>query len=82
MIGAQGTGDLGATLQARIAASSDLPQLREALVEFAARGGTRAEAEAVIGQLRAQFTDEVQEDLVLELLDLATGWCAPRMRVW
>lgn len=75
------TADLRSALEVLISSGADLPQLRGALVEFAARGGSRAKAEAVIRGLRAQFTDEVQEDLVLELLDLVTGWCAPELRV-
>lgn len=76
------TADLRATLEVLISSGADLPQLRDALVQFAARGGTQADAEVVLRELRAQFTDEVQEDRVLELLDMVTGWCAPELRVW
>jgi hypothetical protein len=52
------------------------------LSDFKSLGGTQAEALEVLEQLRSESRDEETEDCILEMMDIASGWCAPRFRVW
>ncbi len=47
---------------------------------FAESGGDRDSAAQVLEGIRA--TRKEDEDTILELLDFATGFCAPAMRIW
>jgi hypothetical protein len=52
------------------------------LLTFKQQGGTRAEALAVLEQLRSEATTEATGDAVLEIMDITTGFCSPGLRVW
>lgn len=56
--------------------------IRELLSEFAGSGGTQDQAEAVLKQLLAEADGEALDDAIRDAMDLATGWCAPHLRVW
>ena len=45
-------------------------------------GYDRATVEAVLNELRAETDEEEQEDRILEILDLVTGFCHPDLRIW
>lgn len=75
-------GNLRERLLARLRVTKDLAVLRQELVEFAAQGGTSHDAESVLRELRGLVESSEDEDVILELLDIASGWCAPRMRIW
>ncbi len=47
---------------------------------YAEAGGDREGAVQVVEGLRETRKDD--EDTVLELLDFATGYCVPAMRIW
>ena len=50
------------------------------LIEFKEAGGTQADAYHLLASLRNE--PGMNEDLVLDLLDLVTGWCYPSNRIW
>jgi hypothetical protein len=51
------------------------------LREYKAEGLTQEAALATLEGLRAGLSDE-DEDRILEVMDFASGFCAPRFRVW
>ena len=74
--------DLLAALNAR----ADLLTLRAILLRYHASGVTAAQVAGLLQELRASAQDGVQdearEDVILDALDMVTGWCAPHLRVW
>jgi hypothetical protein len=60
---------------------TSLDGLTEVVRDFQSRGLSQAEATDSLGGLRASLA-EGDEDRILELLDVVTGWCSPRMRIW
>jgi hypothetical protein len=52
------------------------------LNDFKNLGGTQAEALEVLEQLRSESQDEETEDYILDMMDIAAGWCAVKFRVW
>ena len=47
---------------------------------------TAAQVAALLHGLRPSMQDGAQEgpleDMILDALDMVTGWCAPQLRVW
>lgn len=76
--------DSALKLRIQALAASDAPwsfvtiQLRELKDE----GFDRAAVEAVLNELRAETDEDKQEDRILEILDLVTGFCRPDLRLW
>ncbi|PHV36143.1 hypothetical protein [Janthinobacterium sp. BJB304] len=74
--------DLLAALDAR----AGLLMLRAILLRYKASGVTAAQVAGLLQELRASAQDGVQdearEDVILDALDLVTGWCTPQLRVW
>ncbi len=70
--------DLLAALNAR----ADLLTLRAILLRYHASGVTAAQVAGLLQELRAFAQDGAREDAILDALDMATGWCAPHLRVW
>ena len=64
------------------AEGTSLVEAHSMMCEFRDRGLSQADALRVLGELRASSKNEVVEDRVLDLLDLATGWCSASLRVW
>ena len=62
--------------------NKDFTAGRKALMQFHAIGGTADEALDLLKKLRTSCSVEFHEDFVLEMLDIASGWCSPTMRVW
>lgn len=60
---------------------TSLDGLTEVVRDFQSRGLSQAEATDSLGGLRAALA-EGDEDRILELLDVVTGWSLPRMRIW
>jgi hypothetical protein len=63
-------------------AKEDLLAMRVILVDFAAQGGTAAEAAAELAGMRVGLSDEGKEDRILELLDIVHCYCAVPLQVW
>lgn len=74
--------DLLAALDAR----AGLLTLRAILLRYKASGVTAAQVAGLLQELRASAQDgaqdEAREDMILDALDLVTGWCTPQLRVW
>lgn len=65
-----------------VAAGQPVPELRKLLVDFACDGGRCETAQAILEELRTASEEEPAEDVLLELLDFATGFCQPELRIW
>jgi anthranilate phosphoribosyltransferase len=75
-------GNVRQELASHIAAGADFMQLHALLAEYKRRGLTAAEIADVLEQLRRQMRSESDEDRVLELLDIAHGFCSPHLTIW
>ena len=73
--------ELAAALREAVARDADLFELADLLRNYRDAGGTRAEALAILGALRADVTEST-EDRILEVMDFAAGYCQPRFRIW
>ncbi len=71
--------DLRRRLRDGVGARLSFGALRTIVVDFAARGGRRDVATAVLDQLGAELGEP---DVLLDLLDVACGFCEPRLRIW
>jgi hypothetical protein len=75
--------ELASELRRLVRPQTSLEDVFASLSDFKKLGGTQAEALEVLEQLRAESRDdETQEDSILEMMDIASGWCNPRFRVW
>jgi hypothetical protein len=74
--------DLLQALQTVTHQRSSMEEVVTILSNFKNSGGAQAEALDILEQLRAESPDEATEDYILEMMDIATGFCAPRLRVW
>ena len=74
--------DLLAALDAR----AGLLTLRAILLRYQASGVTPEQVAGLLQALRASAQDgaqdEAREDVILDALDMVTGWCTPQLRVW
>ena len=74
--------DLLAALDAR----AGLLTLRAILLRYQASGVTAEQVAGLLQALRASARDgaqdEAREDVILDALDMVTGWCTPQLRVW
>jgi len=73
--------DLATKIEALLKGGVRLREIQEALVEFKESGGTQEQAIAILERARGEV-GEAQEDLLLEALDLVSGFCAPDWRIW
>jgi len=58
-------------------------EMIEVLIEYKNSGGQQENAKIFVERLRTCFVDnECKDDIVLEILDIITGWCNPKLRIW
>ena len=60
-------------------------ELHGILVTMKDSGLDRGSALSVLTELRNSMKlslTETKDDLILELIDIVNGWCAPRNRIW
>lgn len=73
-------------LLAALDARAGLLTLRAILLRYHASGVTAEQVAGLLQELRASAQDGAQEgpleDVILDALDIVTGWCAPQLRVW
>ncbi|AYM77237.1 hypothetical protein D9M09_16605 [Janthinobacterium agaricidamnosum] len=73
-------------LLAALESGAGLLTLRAILLRYKASGVTAAQVAGLLQELRASAQDgtqdEAREDVILDALDLVTGWCTPQLRVW
>ncbi|WP_298404373.1 hypothetical protein [Janthinobacterium sp.] len=78
--------DIDRDLFAALDARADSLTLRAILLRYHASGVTAAQVAALLHGLRPSMQDGAQEgpleDMILDALDMVTGWCAPQLRVW
>ena len=78
--------DIDRDLLAALDARAGLLTLRAILLRYKASGVTAEQVAGLLQELRAPAQDGVQdearEDVILDALDMVTGWCAPQLRVW
>ena len=78
--------DIDRDLFAALDARAGLLTLRAILLRYHASGVTAAQVAALLHELRPSMEDSAQEDpledVILDALDMVTGWCAPHLRVW
>ncbi|MGE8035588.1 hypothetical protein B1B04_13690 [Lysinibacillus sp. KCTC 33748] len=56
--------------------------LHKILKEYKDAGGKQNDAYVVLESLRGDFKKDSSEDLLLELLDVVTGFCSPHLWIW
>ncbi|OEZ49096.1 hypothetical protein JAB1_28330 [Janthinobacterium sp. MP5059B] len=78
--------DIDRDLLAALDARAGLLTLRAILLRYKASGVTAAPVAALLQELRPSMKDSAQEgpleDVILDALDMVTGWCGPQLRVW
>jgi uncharacterized protein YgfB (UPF0149 family) len=65
-----------------VAGGASPDQLVVILRQFKDKGLTVEEALRDLGVLRTEMLTTDDEDLVLDAMDFASGWCSPHMKVW
>jgi hypothetical protein len=61
------------------------PKVNEviAVIEtYKASGGLQSVAIEVLDALRAKAPDETKEDLILDLMDIVSGFCRKEVKIW
>lgn len=74
--------DIDNELLAALDARAGLLTLRAILLRYHASGVTAAQVAALLQELRPVTQEGPLEDVILDALDMVTGWCAPHLRVW
>ncbi|CAM2887034.1 hypothetical protein [Janthinobacterium lividum] len=74
--------DIDRDLLAALDARAGLLTLRAILLRYKASGVTAAQVAALLQELRPPMEDGPLEDVILDALDMVTGWCTPQLRVW
>ncbi|TDY34990.1 hypothetical protein [Janthinobacterium sp. 75] len=74
--------DIDRDLFAALDARAGLLTLRAILLRYKASGVTAAQVAALLHELRPATQEGPLEDVILDALDMVTGWCAPHLRVW
>ena len=60
-----------------------LPLIRNYFIELREQGFSSETVSGILEELRTHYkTDDVREDLILELLDISTNYCSAHLRVW
>ncbi len=58
-------------------------QEHDLLLQYKNAGGTKEEAQKLVENLAEQMEeDQTLYDRAYDILDIITGWCNPKMRVW
>ncbi|MDO8071976.1 hypothetical protein O3299_10570 [Janthinobacterium sp. SUN176] len=78
--------DIDKDLLAALDARAGLLTLRAILLRYRASGVTAAQVASLLHELRPSMQNGAQEgpleDVILDALDMVTGWCTPQLRVW
>lgn len=74
--------DIDSDLFAALDARAGLLTLHAILLRYKASGVTAEQVESLLQELRGATQDEALEDVILDALDMVTGWCGPQLRVW
>lgn len=74
--------DIDRDLLAALDTRAGLLALRAILLRYKASGVTAAQVAALLQELRDATQDGAREDVILDALDMVTGWCTSQLRVW
>jgi hypothetical protein len=75
--------ELKKALQTFLAGTApDLKQGREVLIGFKNKGIGHQEAYDTLQDIRTEYEDSAVEPLILDLMDIAWGFCSEPLRVW
>ncbi|MDO8065751.1 hypothetical protein [Janthinobacterium sp. SUN206] len=78
--------DIDKDLLAALDARAELLTLHAILLRYRASGVKAAQVAALLQELRPSMEDGAPEgpleDVILDALDMVTGWCTPQLRVW
>ena len=74
--------DIDSDLFAALDARAGLLTLHAILLRYKASGVTAEQVESLLQELRGATQDEALENVILDALDMVTGWCGSRLRVW
>lgn len=74
--------DIDTDLLAALESGSGLLTLRAILLRYKVNGVTAAQVAGLLQELRPATQEGPLEDVILDALDIVTGWCAPHLRVW
>lgn len=74
--------DIDTDLLAALESGADLLTLRAILLRYKASGVTAAQVAGLLQELRSAMQEGPREDVMLDALDIVTGWCVPHLRVW
>jgi hypothetical protein len=55
---------------------------RDILIQFRDSGGTKKKAMIYLEDLRTNASNEILQDILLEIMDFASGWCKKEMIVF
>ncbi len=71
------------SILSQVKPGSQLGAFQNVLVAFKSRGGSKEEAYEVLKDVRVlhQWNEET-EDLILEVMDIVSGFCSPSLRIW
>ena len=70
-------------LTVAMSTEASLTSLVSALQAFHDMGGTSTDAVSALESIRNDVAaDEQVEDIILEALDIASGWCREDARIW
>lgn len=57
-------------------------RLYEILVDMKLTGVEKQKAYEVLESLRKEYPNEADEELILDIMDVVTGYCSPQNRIW
>jgi hypothetical protein len=69
-------------LRATLMSGLSLRQIVKVLRDYRATGISREEVQDALECLRSQAQDEAQEDRILEVMDIVSGFCSAENSVW
>ncbi|NHQ89874.1 hypothetical protein [Janthinobacterium lividum] len=74
--------DIDRDLLAALDARAGLLTLHAILLRYQASGVTAAQVASLLHELRPATQEGALDDVILDALDIVTGWCGPQLRVW
>ena len=74
--------DIDRELLAALDARTGLLTLRAILQRYQASGVTPAQVASLLHERRPATHEGALDDVILDALDIVTGWCGPQLRVW
>jgi hypothetical protein len=74
--------ELESSLRTHVTQRGSLRDAKTLLDRYAASGGTREEAQRVVESLMTGASSDEERDVLLDVMDIVTGFIQPLLRVW